>query len=34
LPYEEKEEGKKLGAKWDFKKKKWYINSNINKTNL
>ncbi len=34
LPYEEKEEGKKLGAKWDPKKKKWYVTSNINKTNL
>lgn len=32
LPYSEKEEGKKLGAKWDPKKKKWYINSSLNLT--
>ena len=25
IPYEEKEHGKRLGAKWDPKKKKWYI---------
>lgn len=25
LPYKDKEEGKRLGTKWDFKKKKWYI---------
>ena len=27
LPYNEKEEGKKLGTKWDPKNKKWYIMS-------
>jgi hypothetical protein len=32
VPYEEKEKGKKLGAKWDSKKKKWYILSNIDET--
>jgi ribonuclease HI len=32
LPYEEKEKGKKLGTKWDPKKKKWYIMSNIDET--
>ena len=25
LPYAEKDEGKKLGTRWDPKKKKWYI---------
>ena len=25
VPYEEKEEAKKLGAKWDVSKKKWYV---------
>mgnify|MGYP001193604047 CR=1 FL=1 len=25
VPYEEKDEAKKMGAKWDTKKKKWYI---------
>lgn len=25
VPYSEKEDAKKLGAKWDIKKKKWYI---------
>lgn len=25
IPYEEKEEGKKLGMRWDPRKKKWYI---------
>ena len=29
LPYDEKEEGKKLGTKWDPKKKKWYIPSDM-----
>jgi len=29
LPYDEKEEGKKLGAKWDAKKKKWYISPSL-----
>ena len=33
LPYAEKEEGKKLGAKWDPKKKKWYIKSDMNINN-
>lgn len=28
VPYAEKEKGKELGAKWDAKKKKWYIMSN------
>ena len=32
LPYEEKEKGKKLGTKWDPKKKKWYIMSNMDET--
>ena len=32
LPYAEKEEGKKLGAKWDPKKKKWYINPSLDLT--
>ncbi len=32
LPYEEKENGKKLGTKWDPKKKKWYIMSNMDET--
>jgi len=27
IPYSEKDEAKKLGAKWDSKKKKWYINN-------
>ena len=30
IPYSEKDEGKKLGTKWDPKKKKWYIFSNSN----
>lgn len=30
LPYSEKDEGKRLGAKWDPKKKKWYIPFNSN----
>jgi ribonuclease HI len=29
LPYSEKEEGKKLGCRWDPKKKKWYIPPNL-----
>ena len=29
LPYDEKEEGKKLGTRWDPKKKKWYILPNL-----
>ena len=28
MPYSEKDEAKKLGAKWDAKNKKWYINNN------
>lgn len=32
LPYDEKEEGKDLGTRWDPKKKKWYIFSNLEKT--
>ena len=28
VPYSEKEKAKKLGAKWDSKKKKWYIKNN------
>ena len=27
VPYSEKNEAKKLGAKWDGKKKKWYIDN-------
>lgn len=33
LPYTDKEKGKKLGTKWDPKKKKWYIMSNLEKNN-
>jgi ribonuclease HI len=29
LPFDDKEKGKKLGTKWDPKKKKWYIMSNL-----
>ena len=29
LPYDEKEDGKKLGTKWDRGKKKWYILSTM-----
>lgn len=29
VPYREKDEAKKLGAKWDPKIKKWYVPSNI-----
>ena len=29
----DKEKGKKLGTKWDPKKKKWYIMSNLEKNN-
>jgi ribonuclease HI len=29
IPYDEKEHGKRLGAKWDPKKKKWYIPPNL-----
>ena len=29
LPYDEKETGKKLGTKWDSRKKKWYIMSDL-----
>ena len=29
LPYDEKDEGKRLGTRWDPKKKKWYILSNL-----
>ena len=28
VPYSEKEEAKKLGAKWNPEKKKWYYNGN------
>ena len=28
VPYEEKEEAKSLGAKWDALKKKWYVPKN------
>ncbi len=30
IPYNEKDEGKKLGTRWDPKKKKWYIFSDSN----
>jgi hypothetical protein len=30
VPFEEKDEAKKLGAKWDISVKKWYIPDNIN----
>lgn len=29
IPYDEKEHGKQLGAKWDPKKKKWYISPTL-----
>jgi len=29
VPFEEKDKGKKLGTKWDPKKKKWYILSSM-----
>ena len=32
LPYADKEKGKKLGTKWDPKRKKWYIMSNTSDT--
>lgn len=32
LPYDEKEDGKRLGARWDPKKKKWYILPNLDET--
>lgn len=28
IPYDQKEEGKSLGAKWDKDKQRWYIASN------
>ena len=28
IPYDEKDEGKKMGAKWDSKKKKWFMQDN------
>jgi len=35
VPYEEKDEAKKMGAKWDTKKKKWYITpKNKNKVQM
>ena len=35
VPYSEKNEAKKLGAKWDGKKKKWFIdNNNKNKIQM
>ena len=33
LPYEQKEKGKKLGARWDPKKKKWYVMSDHDASN-
>jgi ribonuclease HI len=32
VPFEEKDKGKKLGTKWDPKKKKWYILSSMDET--
>lgn len=29
VPFEQKDEAKKLGAKWDFKKKSWFIENVI-----
>ena len=29
VSYEEKDDAKLLGAKWDFKKKKWFIDKNV-----
>lgn len=29
VPYHEKDEAKKLGARWDNVEKKWYIEENI-----
>tara|TARA_Y100000741_G_scaffold314415_1_gene259791 strand:+ start:176 stop:808 length:633 start_codon:yes stop_codon:yes gene_type:complete len=34
LPYDEKDRGKKMGTKWDPKKKKWYIMSNMDKNKM
>tara|TARA_B100000508_G_C11462964_1_gene280122 strand:+ start:1853 stop:2518 length:666 start_codon:yes stop_codon:yes gene_type:complete len=33
VKYEQKEHAKSFGAKWDFKKKKWYIPSDCSDTN-
>ncbi len=34
LPFKEKDEAKKFGAKWDPAVKKWYITENINTDNF
>jgi ribonuclease HI len=35
VPYERKDEAKSLGAKWEFSKKKWYVEeANMNKDKL
>jgi ribonuclease HI len=33
VAYEQKDDAKLLGAKWDFKKKKWYIDKNVSEEN-
>ena len=33
VSYEQKDDAKLLGAKWDFKKKKWYIDKNVTNEN-
>ncbi len=33
VTYEQKDDAKLLGAKWDFKKKKWYIDKNVTSEN-
>ena len=33
VPFSEKERGKKLGTRWDPKKKKWYILTSLNEDN-
>ena len=33
VSYEEKDDAKLLGAKWDFKKKKWFIDKNVTNEN-
>ena len=35
VPFNDKDDAKKLGAKWDYKKKKWYIfDNNVYKTQM
>jgi putative DNA primase/helicase len=30
VPYEEKDEAKRLGARWDAEQKKWYVPDGLN----